>query len=273
LFVALAPACGGCGFLNPMAPPDFALPMQEIVVHAACELQFALRSLDAPEYARFNARNWLVTVTINPKTDADVAPGIGFNRTVPSQNNPIRFSSWVIGAAPGIQLEVRGDNTSSTDFTFKSGDLINDNTLQCDVASQSYHVLAQHLGIGEWLHRSVDAMYLTGSASIDKPSYNTEIYVRFGGNGSYTYTFPGATDLASLMGYYQVDEQLNINFSVLPETQHFTVVTLPKGGAGFTRNGAPILVRSTAVVEQARLHTDLNQIQQAIRSLQTTTTR
>jgi hypothetical protein len=153
-------------------------------------------------------------------------------------------------------------------FVFKSAGLIEDNALPCEYASPSYHVLAQYLGIREWLGRSVDAMYVTGTAELDKPTYDSDITIKFSANGSYTYTFPAGTDLASLSGSYSVDEQLNITFAPLNTTPPFTVVTLPRGGKGFEPNSAAPI--STTAVENAQVRTDLIRIEQSIRKLPST---
>jgi hypothetical protein len=112
--------------------------------------------------------------------------------------------------------------------------------------------------------RAVDAMYAAGTAEIDKPTYNTDITIKFAGNGSYTYTFPGGTNLAALSGSYTVDEQLNITFAPLSATPAFTVVTLPVNGKGFQNRA---ILQPTTSVENAQVRTDLIQIEQALRKL------
>jgi hypothetical protein len=68
---------GGCAIL-PDLPPDWALPVQEIVLHTACELQFALNTLErVSDPKRFDPTNWTIKVTLNPKVDADIQPGAG----------------------------------------------------------------------------------------------------------------------------------------------------------------------------------------------------
>jgi hypothetical protein len=252
----------GCA-LVPDMPPDLALPMKEIVLNSACELQRTLKTFDVPQFARFKARKWLITVALSPKTDTDITPAIGGTRKVPPVTNVARFITWAINS-PGIQLDVKGERSGSVAFNFKSAELIDDKKLPCDFAQPSYHSLAQYLGIHEWLVRAVDAMYMTGSAEIDKPTYNTDITIKFSGNGSYTYTFPKGTNLASLSGSYSVDEQLNITFAPLNATPAFTVVTLPLNGKGFPNRGT---VPLSTGVENAQVRTDLIQIEQALRKL------
>jgi hypothetical protein len=260
----------GCSMI-PQTPPDFALPMREILMHTSCELQAALRRLASRKSDRFKAREWIIRVSLKPRTEADITPGVGFTRNAPNAlkiMNPVRLTKWIFGGGPGIQLDLRGTRDSSVDFAFDSSELIDDKHLACNIDTPTFHALAQHLGIGDWLYRSVDAMDVAGSGSIDKPSYNSEIFIKFGGNGSYTYTFPPGIDLGTLAGYYQVDEQLNITFTAKPKVAHFHVVTLPKGGKGFRPNRAPALVYSAAAIESTAARADLSQIEQAIRNLQ-----
>ena len=155
--------------------------------------------------------------------------GFGFDARVPTELSATRVTTWALNS-PGLQLDVKTERSGSVGFDFKSGELIDDKTLPCDYASFSYHALAQHLGIREWLGRSVDAMYVTGTAVLDKPVYDSDITIKFSANGSYSYVFPHGSDLASLAGSYTVDEQLNITFAPLNITPAFTVVTLPQGG-------------------------------------------
>ncbi|MGJ5130980.1 hypothetical protein [Bradyrhizobium oligotrophicum] len=236
--------------------------MKEILLYTACEVQFTLRTFDLPQYSRFNARKWLITVALNPKTDVDITPSGGLTRKVPGLANATRFVTWALNA-PGLQLDVKAERSGGVGFAFKSPDLIDDRTLPCEYASPSYHALSQHLGIREWLGRSVDAMYVTGTAELDKPTYNSDITIKFSANGGYTYAFPAGTDLAALSGSYAVDEQLNITFAPLAGAAPFTVVTLPRGGKGFEPNNAgPPL---SEAVQQALVRTDLIAIEQALR--------
>ena len=252
----------------PDLPPDLAFPMREILLYTACELQVALTTFDTPQFKRFNARKWLITVALNPKTDAEITPAGGLTNKVPALANATRFVTWALNS-PGLQLDVKTERSGGVGFNFKSSNLIDDRTLSCELASPSYHVLSQHLGIREWLSRSIDAMYVTGTAALDKPTYNSDITIKFSANGSYTYTFPAGTNLASLSGSYAVDEQLNITFAPLNETAPFKVVTLPRGGKGFEPNNAGPPPSSTAV-QDAQVRTDLIAIEQAIKRIPST---
>src|ERR1700731_2564370 len=89
------PACA----IMPDLPPDWALPQQEILLHTACELQAALRGLDGRTNPKqFDARGWLIKITLNPKVDADIQPGAGLTRKSPSTTGAKRFITWVIGS-------------------------------------------------------------------------------------------------------------------------------------------------------------------------------
>ena len=262
-FVLIAISPTACAIM-PDVPPELTFPMREILLYTACELQVSLRTFDTPQFKRFNARKWLITVGLSPKADLDITPSLGLTQKVPGTASATRYITWALNA-PGLQFDVKTERSGGVGFDFKSPDLIDDSILQCEFASPSFHALSQHLGIRDWLARSVDAMYVTGSAVLDKPTYNSDITIKFSANGSYTYTFPAGTNLASLSGSYSVDEQLNITFAPLNETPAFKIVTLPRGGKGFEPNNA-ILPRSTAV-QEAQVRTDLIAIEQAIRRL------
>jgi hypothetical protein len=267
LTALLALSASACSAIIPDVPPDFALPVREILLHTACELQQALASLDTPEFRRFKARQWLITVALTPKTDTNLNLSAGWTRKDPF-NNPIRFTTWAI-SGPGLQFDTKGQRTSGVNFVFKSGELIDDRQLPCELATPSLHALAQHLGVGSWLHRTASAMNVAPSASVDKPSYNTDITIKFAGNGSYTFTFPRGTDLSSFGGSYTLDEQLNIAMAPLaPTPRRIAVVTLPHGDNFGTPEAASLAVRSTIAVETARQRLDVLQLEQAIRSLQ-----
>lgn len=252
---------GGCSII-PDVPPDFALPVQEILHHTACELQRAFQILSRdPTYKRFKAGHWLVTIALTPKVDTDANVSGGFTRKNPWIGNPDRYVTWNV-SGPGIQLDAKGERTSGINYTFKSNELMKDKTLVCMVSSPSIHALAQHLGVGEWLARTAAAMNVASSTGIDKPSFNSDITVKFAGNGSYTYTFPPGSNLATFGGSYTLDEQLNISMAPIADKQTLTVTTLPLGD----EYSKPVTSNVAVQVAQNRL--DLQAIETAIRKLQ-----
>jgi hypothetical protein len=93
LVLSVAFSVGDCSNLVPDLPPDFALPMQEILLQTACELQYAFRVLDAPQYEKFRAKKWLIAITLQPKVDTDLALGLGGTRRVPTTPNAIRVAN------------------------------------------------------------------------------------------------------------------------------------------------------------------------------------
>src|ERR1700730_4390386 len=138
LATVLSVATSGCAFM-PDLPPDWALPMQEILVHSACELQWALRDIDQRvNKSHFDARGWTITITLNPKVDADIQPGAGLTRKDPFTTGAQRFSTLVLGSGNGVNADVRGQRTGSVDFTFDSASLIADTGLPCYRDSPSY---------------------------------------------------------------------------------------------------------------------------------------
>lgn len=224
--------------IMPDLPPDWALPMREILLHSACELQLALVDIRRDVKKQlFDPGSWKIAITLNPKVDADIQPGAGLTRKQPFASGVTRFSNWVIGSGNGITSDMRGQRTGSVDFLLDSEKLLMDKRLPCDRESVHYHSLTKHLGIRDWLYRAVAASALAGS-KIDNPKFSAQVFMKFGGTGTYTYTFPPGTDLLSLSGYYQLDENLNINLTKKPEVaEKFTVVTLPEGqDVGFQKN-------------------------------------
>ncbi len=259
----------GCAII-PDVPPDFALPIQEILSHTACELRDAFRSLNTKEYRRFKATEWLITVSLLPKANTAWNIGGGWTRKNPFVGSPTTFTTWQM-TGPGIQYDAKGERSSAVNYKFKSAELIADKKLICP-ATPSAHVLAQHLGVGAWLRRSAAALEAASSAAIDKPTYNTDITIKLAANGSYTFTFPPGTNLASLGGSYSLDEQLNIGMAPTdPKPKELTVISLP-AGQNLKDDGRPPeqkLTTSTSSVEAAQSRLDLLQLEQAIRSLQT----
>lgn len=255
-----ASAVGGCAVI-PDIPPDFALPVRAIVAQTACELRDAFVVLDsAPQFKRFKAKQWQVTIALLPRTEADLNVAGGLSRR--SLSSPIRFTNWTL-SGPGAQIDDKGIRSSAIYFNFVSGSLMADRTLQCPPDYPSVHVLAQHLGVGKWLFRSADALSVASSLSPDKPSYNSEITIKLQANGSYTYTFPAGTDLATFGGYYSLDEQLNISMAPIADKQTLEVTSLPSSQQ-YTKP-----VTSRVDVESPQIRLDLQSIETAIRKLQT----
>ncbi len=258
--VLLVASLGACAVV-PEIPPDFALPVRAILAQSTCELRDAFLVLDrTPEFKRFKAKQWLVTIAILPKATADVSASGGLTRK--SLGSPTRFTTWTL-SGPGAQLDDKGIRSSGINFNFKSGDLMTDKTLLCPPDYPSIHVLAQHLGVGEWLFRSAEAQSVAKSISADKPVYDSELTITFSANGSYTYTFPAGTNLASFGGSYSVDEQLNISMAPIADKQTISVVSLPIG------KQYTVPVTSTVQVQSAQSRLDIQGLETAIRKLQT----
>jgi hypothetical protein len=264
--ISLSLSVSGCAIM-PDLPPDWALPMQEILLHTACELQDALRDVKGRiDPKQFDAAGWNIKVTLNPKVDADIQPGVGMTRR---QLKPTsRFSNFVIGGGNGATMEMKGNRTGSVDFKFDSEALINDKSLPCDSATPSYHSLTKQLAIREWLLRAVEAMSVTGSR-IDSPSFSADVFIKFNGTASWTYTLPPGTDLVTLGGFYQLDENLSINFTARSKTVH--VVTLPVGGPGRSdpNHARPLIFTATTVFEDQAA--SLQQIRQQLQNIKTVT--
>ena len=257
LLVAFLGACA----VVPDIPPDFALPVRAILAQTTCELRDAFLVLDqTPEFKAFKAKQWLVTIAILPKATVDLSASGGLTRK--SLDNPTRFTTWAL-SGPGAQLDDKGIRSSGINYNFKSGKLMAERTLRCPPDYPSIHVLARHLGVGEWLFRSAQAQTVSQSLSADKPVYNSEITITFSANGSYTYTFPPGTNLASFNGSYSLDEQLNISMAPIDDIQKIVVNSLPSSSQ-YTK---PVLRPVEVVSPQIRL--DLQGVETAIRNQRT----
>jgi hypothetical protein len=261
---AVAAGCsvGACAIM-PDLPPDWALPMQEILLHSACELQWALSDLSTRNDPQFDPTAWKIAITLNPLMDADIQPGLGLTRRVPTKSGASRFANWVLGSGNGVTADLHGTRTGSIDFDFDSAKLMKDKHLPCDRESISYHALTKGLGIANWLQRSVDAAYISGS-TLDTPKFSAEVNMKFNGAGSYTYTFPPGTDLATLSGFYQVDEKLNINFTKKPSKSQLKIVTLPLTQDQYNQNQAPVPATISILEDQ---QVSLQQIRQQLQNL------
>jgi hypothetical protein len=257
----LVAALGACAVI-PDIPPDFALPVRAIVAQTSCELRDAFIALDTtPEFKRFKARQWQVSIALLPRTEVDLTASGGLTRR--TLNNPLRFTTWAL-SGPGVQLDDKGIRSSGISYNFVSGKLMADRTLVCPPDYPSIHALAQHLGVGRWLFRSAETLSVASSLSVDKPVYNSEITIKLSANGSYTFTFPAGTNLASFAGSYSLDEQLNISMVPIPDKETLTVTSLPNSDQQYRKP-----VTSTVVVVSPEVRQDLQGIETAIRRLQT----
>lgn len=253
---------GGCSTI-PAVPGDFSLPVREILQHAACELRGAFIELSKPEYAWFKAGNWLIAVKLTPKTDSDVNGGLGLTGKNTTITGLKYFTNWALGSAgaPGAAIDAKGSRVAAVTFKMSSKELLNPkNQLICPVDSPRYHALAEHLGIGEWLVRLVQAKdYAVGSlASLDTPTYSSQIVVKFSANGNFTYSFPFGTNFGAISGYYNLDQTLDITLTPDTGGQKIWVQTLPKGGEFEDQPPDHVTVPSLVSAEQ-KLDATLNQ--------------
>lgn len=251
----------GCG-LVPDIPRETQLPVAEILLNASCGLQAAFRYLDQPAFARFKPRYWLISVALLPKIDSAITAGAGYNGKSSSVGAPYS-TSWVIGSPPGLSVNTTGERNSAITFKINSGDLINTVRLDCSNSSPTFSALTNNLALYDWLVRSASALNVNPAAKADSPSYNSQITIKFSGDGSYSYAFPFGGAFVAASGSYSIDEQLQISMTpVDPPPKPYTVRTLPVADLNSdVRNAA---TTSTAIANQ-RL--DLQQLQNTLRSL------
>jgi hypothetical protein len=258
----------GCA-LTPGMPPDFLLPVQQIVLHAACELHDALRDIRV-SHPSFLKNQWAISVSLTPKIDTEVDLRAGLTGKSSSGTAPF-FNTWSVGNAPGAEYDMKGHTDGAAAYALRSEDLLNERTfpLKCDTSSPTYNALAHQLGIRDWLERTAAAAEgdISKLTKLDKPTYNSEIIITWDGSGTFTYNYPFGTDFLGLLGSYKLDETLSIAFTPEPSKQN--VRTLPTGTEfSSISSGTPSVVSAAA---QSRL--DLLSLQQSIVNLQTSLSR
>lgn len=259
--LAITLVTGGCSIV-PDIPREAELPVAEILLNASCGLQAAFRYLDQPAFARFRPRYWLISVALLPKIDSTISAGAGYNGKSSSVGAPYS-TSWIIGSPPGLSVNTTGERNSAITFKINSGELIKSVQLDCSNSSPTFSALTHNLGLFDWLVRSASALNVNPAAKADSPSYNSQITIKFNGDGSYSYAFPFGGAFVAASGSYSIDEQLQISMTPLdPAPRPYTVRTLPVADLNSNvRNAATI---SSAIANQ-RL--DLQQLQNTLRSL------
>ena len=230
-FATLVLLVAGCSMI-PEVPNNYSLPIDDILHNTTCELRQAFVDLNAEQrYKSFGAGNWLVGLTLSPKSDKEIIPGVGFAAKNNSSATAAYLSSFAFGSAamPGASVDIKGTRNAGVTYNLHSRDLLNVRKfpLVCDPTKPTYNALAQHLGIREWLIRTVLAQHKsTGNLTkLDKPTFSSEIFVKFSGNGSFTYAFPFGSTFASLSGNY--DEDITFSIALTPDQQtHIITVQL-----------------------------------------------
>jgi|SRR5580704_12644703 hypothetical protein len=251
----------------PSLPPEaeLGLPVQEIVLRSACELRDAFNAIPKSEYKHFNPTKWLIAVTLQPKVDTEITPGLGLSRVIPTTPKAPTVTTLSLGAAPGTFFDGKGERLGAVVYNYKSDALMKDYKLDCTPSTPSMNALANHLGVGDWLRRFIIATHGVDSATIDKPQFNSDITVKFAASGGYSFVFPAGTNSLSLSGSYAIDEQLNIAMTKVT-TSTVVAITLPVGEDFLNPKNRQTFVTST--VQSAQTQMDILQLQQAITSTQ-----
>jgi hypothetical protein len=227
----------------PDIPDDSNLPVQQILQYTACELRSAFIELNSTKYSGFNAASWQVAVTLTPKVDRELTAGLGLTGKSTSNSKILTFTNFAV-SGPGLQYDTKGTRNATAVYNFTSKNLIDTKKypLKCDSNSSAYNELAKNLGVKEWLIRAVAAK--DGAvgllATFDKPTYSSEIFIKYSGNGTFTYNVPLGTDFASLAGSYDTDETLAIALTSVPKSTVIVAQTLPIGGQ--FGNGPPTTI-------------------------------
>ena len=250
-------------------PPDFLLPVQQIVLHTACELRFALRDISV-SHPEFLQNEWAIAISLTPKIDTEVSLRAGLTGKSTSSSTKPFFNTWIVGGAPGAEYDMKGHTDGSAAYTMTSTDLLDKNDkhpLECDTSSTAYNALARYLGIRDWLERTAAAAEgdISKLTKLDKPTYNSEITITLDGSGSFTYNYPFGTDFLGAFGSYKLDEAVAVAFTAEPSKKMVKVRTLPAGAEYSSVSASSPSVVSAAA--QSRL--DTLSLQQSIVNLQT----
>jgi hypothetical protein len=258
----------GCSII-PDIPGDYSLPINEILQHVACELRDAFTELRYINSPSFKATNWLIGISLTPKADRELIAGAGLTGKNTTDSKRTYFNTWSLGSSPAGQLDAKGTRNASVVYKIHSRDLFNPKKflVACENLSPSYSVLAQHLGIHKWLVRTVTEKdrSVGGLASLETPTFTSEIFIKFTGSGTFTYNFPLGTDFASLSGTYDLDETLTIGLTPDQVKSVLIVQTLPTGG-NFQDRPPDRVETLSRVDSQSKLDTLLTQ-QQIIEKL------
>jgi len=257
----------GCA-VPPGMPPDFMLPVQQIVLHSVCELRFALReiSISHPSFLR---TNWAISITLTPKVDTQGTLNAGLTGKSTSLPAAKFFNNWTIGPAPGVRYDTKGHTDGTAAYLLTSAALLdnqNQYPLYCDTSSTAYHALVRYLGIRDWLARTAAAAEgdVGSLARLNNPTYNNQIVIQFDGSGAFTYNQPFGTNFASAYGSYKLDESVAIAFTAQEVKKPVVVRTLPSGAQYSSAAPAPTAVTPAAAATLGTLG-----LQQQIINLQT----
>jgi len=258
----------GCANV-PSLPPDSDMPIKEILLHSACELRSAFHELDARNYPGFDAKKWVIGISLTPKVNSEGTISVGTTGKSTTDTKKRFFNTFVLGAAPGAAANQKGHSDGSITYIIRSKALLDaaNHPLNCGSKPATGTPLARHLQIQDWLVRSVAAgdSGIGGLTKIDKPTYTAEIYVKFNGSGSYTYNFPFGTAFAGASASYDKDEILSIALTPDQTPKVITVRTLPSGGV-FGQPKANTVI--TVIGQEPSSRLDEIQLEQSLRNLQ-----
>jgi hypothetical protein len=264
--LATASVASGCAQV-PKMPPDFMLPVREIVLNAACELRASLLEIKY-RHPSFLNHPWTISISVTPKIDSEVSLRAGLTGKSSSVSVPF-FNTWAVGSGPGAEYDMKGHTDGGVSYSVKSAQLLDEPgyPLPCDRSSPTYNALAAQLGIYDWLSRTAAAAEgpMSNLTKIDKPTYNSQIVATWDGAGSFTYNQPFGTDFLGFMGSYKIDESVAVAFVAEANPPTRPIRTLPTGAPYATV--VPESAGAVSAVTQSRL--DTLSLQQSIVNLQT----
>jgi hypothetical protein len=266
IFSGVAVFFSGCAMV-PDLPPEAEMPVQEIMMHAVCELRVAFQDMALDKrYASFKAAEWSLNITLTPKVDTQLQMSFGYTGKSTTDKSVLRFVTWTLGTSPGIRVDVEGHRDGAVTFPIRSQQLLDGRKYPiygCEDLLRTAHALSQYLGIREWLERIVPETEsgLDKLTHVDKPSYSTQIVVKLdGGNAGATFFIPnGATFNPAIAGLRKRDETLTITMT--PDPVKKKVQTLPSGAI----QKEPIKTAGVSAPAQERL--DRIELERSIQNL------
>jgi len=279
LCMIIVPAgLSGCG-IAPDLPNEAEMPVQDILTHAVCELResFGYFKNNGASYPNFKADEWAISITLDPKVDTDLSLKFGMLGKSTIRPAPVHYATWTLGSTPGVEFDSKGHREGSVAFPLTSAKLLELKNPKDPTSGYKYplvcsddHVLefnlTRHLGIQEWLERVIPQGYAGAIATLDKPTYTTELITKFdAGAAGPTFYARYLTYNGSAYGSWTADVILTVLLT--PQPKQVAVKTLPEGTPIAKSAAAPL---KHAVSEDSLQRLDQIQTETLLRNLRVT---
>src|SRR5262249_22807187 len=142
----------GCSII-PDLPPERDMPVQEIMLHAVCELRAAFIDMSRDKrYVHFHVAEWSMNITLTPKVDTQLQAFMGYSGKSTVDKNALRLITWTLGTSPGLRADLEGHRDGTVTFPLTSAKLLdvkNYPLSQCKEYQRNAVALMQYLGVRE----------------------------------------------------------------------------------------------------------------------------